>query len=119
MLRRSNSHNSESYGLWSSTGIPRSARTWARSAHLHEVVRTGPLRRHRDGGENRMPPTDLGQRSKSRHRHTSSDSRREPASDVFASDQKRIRSNRRKYSAEGEDMDGGHLSDQSAWEDTD
>lgn len=114
-ILRSNSHNAE---VWSS-GVPRSARTWARSAHIHEV-RTGPLRRHRDDGENRMLSTpDLGQRNKSRHRHTSSDSRQEPASDVFASDKNRIRSNRRKYSADGEDMKGGHLSDQSAWEDTD
>ena len=118
-LHRSHSHSSEAYGLWSSTGVPRSARTWARSAHLHEVVRTGPLRRHKDGGENRTPAApDFGQRSKSRHRHTSSDSRREPTSDVFA-DHNRIRSNRRKYSAEGKDMGGGNLSDQSAWEDTD
>ncbi len=113
MLRRSNSHNSEAYGLWSS---PRSARTWAKSAHLHEVVRTGPLRRRKDSRENQKSfAPDLGQ---IRHRHTSSDSRPEAISHV-SGDQIRERFNRRE-SAEREDADGGLLdSDQSAWEDTD
>lgn len=116
MLRRSNSHNSEAYGLWSSTGTPRSARTWARSAHLHEVVRTGPLRRRKEGGENQTSSTpDPGQPTRTRHRLTSSDCRPEAISGV-SGNPIRERPHRREC-AQREDVDGG--SDQSAWEDTD
>ncbi|KAF8627443.1 hypothetical protein AX17_006257 [Amanita inopinata Kibby_2008] len=64
LLQRSNSHSMEIYGnngTWSATvGIAsRSAKKWARSAHLHEVRTTPPAsnvrKARKDGEENRNP----------------------------------------------------------------
>ncbi|KAF9478205.1 hypothetical protein BDN70DRAFT_880260 [Pholiota conissans] len=66
ILQRSNSHGGPGLpqsASWGTTSVPKSAKRWARSAHLHEVKTLGPLisagarRSRKKSGENISPPT--------------------------------------------------------------
>lgn len=46
-LQRSNSHNASALQASASWGVPKSAKKWARTAHLHEVKTVGPAKRAR------------------------------------------------------------------------
>ncbi|KAK2465288.1 hypothetical protein APHAL10511_002642 [Amanita phalloides] len=123
MIGRSSSHPYEAYGynaLWSGVGSPRSARKSAKSAHLHEVVRTAPLRRNKDGGGDQMPRSSAADvhLMRTRHRHTSSDV--PPVLVYDTDDRKHLFSGSNEVTGSAKDADDGNPeSDQSAWEDAD
>ncbi|KAF8635822.1 hypothetical protein AX15_000021 [Amanita polypyramis BW_CC] len=124
VLQRSNSHTDAlgHRGLW--PGTPRSARKSAKSAHLHEVVRTAPTRRDKGDVENVASSTvDAFRYPPSYRQRTSSDIQVQLESDLFIGDRKGIRPKGEEKIPVGPGVmpaDGGISDgDLSAWEDTD